>query len=157
MVYGAMCTWWDYIENAGTKDSGLPCCPRCGSVLFQEYADKWFENVRKYAEELKDPDYERFVRWNQGKCFPTVKRARVFYDKEKPRVPSDRITAGELRAVGWPIPPNIPDVATIPRSALRLTVGEAMEKEDGGIVINMVCHLDAKFEWISVTVVIPKD
>ena len=35
VVYGANCTWWDTIDKISKTASGLPCCPRCGSVLFE--------------------------------------------------------------------------------------------------------------------------
>jgi hypothetical protein len=71
IVYGVNCVWWDFIENAATRENGLPCCPVCRSVLFQEDETRWWENVQRHEAD-GHPGYEALVRWSQGKCFRTA-------------------------------------------------------------------------------------
>lgn len=61
---------------------------------------------------------------------------------------TDYVTAGELRALGIPIPERIPDVARVPRSAIRTEVEDAEEQGDGAIRITITYRFDATFEWI---------
>lgn len=116
LVYGARCTWWDSIEKAGRRDApvsvggrtisparlgrpGLPCCPRCGSVLFQQEDDKWWEDVRQH-EANGNPGYEEFVRWMRGRCFPSMKHAqeaKAIYDAA--REARKLLSPSELKAL----------------------------------------------------------
>lgn len=78
IVYGARCVWWDSIGQARTTPSGLPCCPHCGSVLFEvESEPVWWTNVDAYAERTGDADYRAFMVWLRGKCFPSIDVARL--------------------------------------------------------------------------------
>lgn len=78
IVYGARCAWWDSIGSASFNRSGLPCCPRCGSVLFEvESALVWFTNVDAHAERTGDAEYRAFIEWLRGKCFPNADVARL--------------------------------------------------------------------------------
>lgn len=71
IVYGANCMWWDSINNAIVLQNGLPCCPHCGSVLFEMESEKaWLDSVEKYIEKTGDEVYREFVQWLKGKCFP---------------------------------------------------------------------------------------
>jgi len=84
IVYGANCVWWDAIEKCATKKTpemtgpGLPCCPHCGSVLFQVEETTWRRNVAKH-EAGGNPGYRALMEWMRGKCFPTMTAARRAY------------------------------------------------------------------------------
>lgn len=92
IVYGARCTWWDSIDKIGHKGSegghSLPCCPHCGSMLFEmPNEQRWWRSVDNM--ELERPGYRKLVEWARGKCFPdfdTMKRAYAMDcpDIEKP-------------------------------------------------------------------------
>lgn len=65
IAYGARCSWWDNVQNAGTRDingrrpgeiHGLPCCPH--------------------------PDYVAFIRWLRGRCYPGAGAARAAFNAE---------------------------------------------------------------------------
>lgn len=76
IVYG-ICTWWDSIDKAANKD-GLPCCPHCGSPLFEMSSiEEWNSKVNEH--EKKDPGYAKFVEWLRGKCFKNYGTAREAY------------------------------------------------------------------------------
>ena len=79
-VYGANCVWWDTIDKTARTPSGLPCCPHCGSVLFQQPLDKWWADIDKY-EANGHPGYRKFVEWWRGKCFPTMEALERAYAK----------------------------------------------------------------------------
>ena len=83
-VYGACCKWWDTIDKTARTESGLPCCPNCGGVLFQLPLDEWWKDVDRY-EANGNPGYRKFVEWWQGKCFPTMEVARLKYDAIRSR------------------------------------------------------------------------
>lgn len=79
IVYG-ICAWWDSIGKASSKPSGLPCCPHCGSVLFElESEIVWWANVDAYVERTGDTEYRALIEWMRGKCFPNVDVARLEY------------------------------------------------------------------------------
>jgi len=72
IVCGANCTWWDSIDKTKTLRGGIPCCPFCGSVLFQyENLDQFMENVDAY-EKNGHPNYRSQLLWQRGKCFKTM-------------------------------------------------------------------------------------
>lgn len=80
IVYGARCVWWDSISKASTKRGGLPCCPHCGSVLFEVDSELvWWTNVDAFAEKSGDPEYRAFVDWLRGRCYPTLTHAQIEY------------------------------------------------------------------------------
>lgn len=67
----------------------------------------------------------------------------------------DRITAGELRVMGIPVPSNIPDVASIPRSAMKMSVGEVTSMDgDKTVVVNVSIKFEANFEWIQLDLIL---
>lgn len=72
IVYGVSCTWWDSIDKAVPHpDGGLPSCPHCHSVLFEEDETKWMEGMTKYELE-GHPGYQEMMTWSRGKCFSTM-------------------------------------------------------------------------------------
>lgn len=78
IVYGARCTWWDSIASVSTNTSGLPCCPHCGSVLFEVESELvWFTNIEAHVARSGDVDYRAFIEWLRGKCFPNHAVARL--------------------------------------------------------------------------------
>ena len=77
-VYGANCRWWDIIRKTARNGSGLPCCPHCGSVLFEMPLGEWWTNVDAH-EARGNPGYRKFVEWWQGKCFPTMNVLKEAY------------------------------------------------------------------------------
>lgn len=68
-VYSAGCTWNESIsEVAKTGAGGLPCCPHCGSVLFELPNEaKWFGGAAKHDKTHEG--YLEFIKWVRGKCF----------------------------------------------------------------------------------------
>lgn len=66
----------------------------------------------------------------------------------------DRITAGELRAMGYPILDSIPDCGNIPRSSMtmRAAGGEAVGDK---LMVDMEITFTEPFKWIVVTVRLP--
>jgi hypothetical protein len=100
IVHGAGCCWWDIIENAGAhrpprqtteqaisekgdsfRPASLPCCPFCGSVLFQHDSEKEFwAGSAEY--EKTHPGYVALMTWMKGKCFKTMSEAAIAYESE---------------------------------------------------------------------------
>ena len=88
IVYGANCTWWDSLSKSamvpgtqrvpGRPRSGLPCCPHCGSVLFQTEEDKWHAGIASY-EAAGNPGYADLMTWARGKCFQNMDQLRAAY------------------------------------------------------------------------------
>lgn len=68
----------------------------------------------------------------------------------------DRISAGELRAMGAKLPDSIPDVATVPRSALRFDHANMTSfiDERGVLRMSVNVQVDAAFEWVEIDAVI---
>lgn len=83
IVHGAGCTWWDVIENAGhhTGAHPLPCCPHCGSVLYQHDNEQAFWAGSKEYEKTH-PGYIALMQWMKGKCFKTMADAAAAYESE---------------------------------------------------------------------------
>ena len=73
----------------GVFEPGLPCCPHCGSVLFQIEAPKWFAGADRYEREGRDgtphPGYRDMIDWQRGKCFPSGQSAADAYQAETGR------------------------------------------------------------------------
>ena len=86
VVFGAGCTWWDSIDRAATKPSGLPCCPWCGSVLFENSEAEWRTGVQA-AQDGGRIGYVRFIDWIRGRdCreFATFADAeRAYHDDQE--------------------------------------------------------------------------
>ncbi len=79
-VYGARCAWFGPISAISTR-GGLPCCPHCGSVLYELPDEKqWWDGVDKYDAE--HPGYRKFVEWMADKHFTTHKAAAEAYEAE---------------------------------------------------------------------------
>lgn len=80
IVYSVHGTWWDSINKAGKTSSGLPCCPLCGSVLFEiDSEQEWYEAAQKY-EDAGHPGYVDMLRWSRGKCFPNLIALELAYE-----------------------------------------------------------------------------
>lgn len=102
-VYSVGCSWHGPIKNVGKtedlpvteifapesklkigelggKGSGLPCCPFCGSMLFQEDTNKWWEGAKQWDKE--HPNYFRFLQWTekQKRCWRNNSEAAVYYN-----------------------------------------------------------------------------
>jgi len=94
IVYGAGCVWWDSIDKVGTLGAclttglantvGLPCCPKCGSVLFEQDEDTWNKGIDEYNK--TNPGYKEFITWLRGKCFKTIDIAKGEYEKTKTKI-----------------------------------------------------------------------
>jgi hypothetical protein len=85
VVYGARCSWWDSISQIGKRQvngHSLPCCPKCGGVLFEIDSEvQWWANVD--AHEAKgNPGYRKMMEWMRGKCMPSFEIARRIYESE---------------------------------------------------------------------------
>lgn len=76
--------WWDSIDKAGSRDgttTGLPCCPRCGGVLFEVPNEKeWWAGVDQHQKN-GNPGYRAFIEWLRGKCFADMETAKNEYAK----------------------------------------------------------------------------
>jgi hypothetical protein len=85
IVYGINCVWWDGIEKVGATPPSpdgitIPCCPFCGSPLFELPSPKeWWDGVEKYERD-GHPGYRDFISWLQGKCFPGRSAAKAAYE-----------------------------------------------------------------------------
>lgn len=84
VVYGVNCTWWDFIKNAGFHEMPdghkLPCCPNCGSVLYQMPSRDWWKSVSEYKGYA---DYPNLIRWMRGKCFEKMSDAIYAYEHRR--------------------------------------------------------------------------
>jgi hypothetical protein len=88
VAYGAMCTWWDLIDNVGLLNTGsgvpLPCCPHCKGLLMEvRTPESWWASVARY-EAKGNPGYGDFIRWLRGRCFKTKDAAQAQYAIERP-------------------------------------------------------------------------
>lgn len=99
-VYSAGCSWHGPISQVGKtkdlpetiayvgnkaikiggKDSGLPCCPYCGSMLFQIEENKWWGGAKSFNE--THPNYLRFIQWSmrQNRCWANNTEAAKAYN-----------------------------------------------------------------------------
>lgn len=87
VVFGATCVWWDTIDRASKRPFGdfeLPCCPHCGSALFETTMSKWTADV--FKQDAKEFGYAELIAWMRGKCFPDYKTAKAARDMEFRRV-----------------------------------------------------------------------
>lgn len=88
IVYGVRCSWWDSIDKVGHTKPGpdghsLPCCPHCGSVLFEVPKMLWENGIDAYVLK-EDPNYQKMIEWMRGKCFPNFGLAKAAYLKANP-------------------------------------------------------------------------
>lgn len=80
VVFGASCCWWNRIEAAAQTETGLPCCPHCGGMLYELGEDSWWRFARQHGEEARDERYLAFLEWLRGRCFLNVDLARAAFD-----------------------------------------------------------------------------
>lgn len=84
-VYAAGCSWHGSIDEVGkTKgELSLPCCPFCGSVLFQTDENQWWRGALKHEQD-NHINYEKFLRWTmtQKRCWPTLADAAQAFSNE---------------------------------------------------------------------------
>ncbi len=71
--------------------------------------------------------------------------------------PDTCITAGELRAFGYPIPETIPDCGWVRRSSWDVTTGAVSMDDDGTINMDMNMGFCEAFQWIEVTLTVAKE
>ena len=91
IVYGANCCWWDSIDKSGMMPgslqdparprSGLPCCPHCKSVLFQQDEAQWFDGMKRHEDD-GNPGYLAMMNWSRGKCFKKMSEMKAAYALE---------------------------------------------------------------------------
>lgn len=85
IVYGARCIWWDDISKTSRTTPrlgghALPCCPSCGSVLFEMAPMVFWKSVDEVEKDRAG--YRAFVEWLRGKCFKTFADALEAYTKD---------------------------------------------------------------------------
>lgn len=85
-VYGNNCTWYNDKSQAGINPNGLPCCPHCGSMLFEEKTEKWENAILENA--LRDPEYLDLLLWARGRCFRNFSALKTaFQSRNDPAYP----------------------------------------------------------------------
>lgn len=86
IVYSVGGTWWDSIDNVGftseKREHRLPCCPLCGSMLYQMEEKAWWSGINRMEKEV--PGYKKFWEWLRGKCFKNLGDALMEYSKVEP-------------------------------------------------------------------------
>ena len=70
-----------------------------------------------------------------------------------------RVSAGELRSIGFNVPTRIPDCATVARSAIKLLPPkiQADPEDVGKLTIGIECELGGAFRWVDVTMQLVPD
>lgn len=99
------------------------------------------EDGAKVCVTFRDGDYKRAI------VCATVAMSHT--------VPDDRVSAAELRSLGYLIPESIPDCATVPRSSLRFgkpTYSPCVESSYLCFALSL--SFAEPFEWVNVSVVI---
>lgn len=82
IVTGARCVWWGSI-NTVASCGGLPCCPHCGSMLFEFPSEAdWFVAVDAH-EKAGNPGYRKVIEWMRGKHYNTFLEAKAQYLAEQ--------------------------------------------------------------------------
>lgn len=92
-VYASRCAWSGPISAVGLLDtgdiqiagktvrnSGLPCCPYCKSVLFQCDESEWWRGAQEH--DLKGHmNYVEFLKWKeaQPRCWQAMEDAAVAF------------------------------------------------------------------------------
>lgn len=95
-VYGAHCTWHASIDKVGIVTSqmkvgpprgqpanvemALPCCPNCRGMLFECRDRAEFDAGAAKYEAAGHPGYASFMRWLEGKCYPSIEAAAAEYE-----------------------------------------------------------------------------
>jgi len=91
IVYGVYCQWWDSIDKTARtpvhNGVQIPCCPFCGSVLYQMEESDWWRAVDTY-EAKSLAGYRKYIEWRRGKCLPSVAAADAAYAKQVPGWPN---------------------------------------------------------------------
>lgn len=89
VVYGAACSWWGLIDEVSTVgkmrggDSTIPACPKCGGVLMEvENLREWWDGAQRYEDD-GHPGYVEFLRWDRGRCYPTLAEARAAFARHE--------------------------------------------------------------------------
>ena len=83
IVYGANCVWWGRIQEVSRTKSGLPCCPHCGSVLFEVPSEReWWANVDAH-ESKGNLGYRSFVEWLHNHHYLDMFEAKTDYERGK--------------------------------------------------------------------------
>ena len=76
IVYGAGCTWWGSKSGVATRgDNHLPCCPQCGSMLFEIEENLWNAGVKAYSENKNNAHasyYERMMEFGRGRFYKSL-------------------------------------------------------------------------------------
>jgi hypothetical protein len=86
VVYGARCTWWDSIDKVALTSPGvsgirIPCCPHCGSPLFEKDNEAAFMEPATRYEASGHPGYVDLVLWGRGQCFANFAALQLAYDE----------------------------------------------------------------------------
>lgn len=100
--YAVACSWHGPISEVGKSKpmpkttafvgntplqiggNSLPCCPYCGSMLFEVPSkEKWDEGVAQH-EAKGHSGYTEFLAWTrtQKQCWPTLRTACTIYEFE---------------------------------------------------------------------------
>ena len=94
-VFYGLCTFWTDDWGVMGSSSGIPVCPKCGSVGFETTLTKWMAGARRHEEGVIEgsadrdphPGYVQMIVWGKGRCFPNweiAQRAYVaFLEREK--------------------------------------------------------------------------
>lgn len=70
MVYGARCAWWGTIHDVASN-GGIPCCPTCGSPLFEmDSPETWWAGVDRF--DATHPGYRKMMEWSTGRHFKSA-------------------------------------------------------------------------------------
>lgn len=85
IVYGARCLWWGSInETHVIPGVGIPCCPHCGSPLFEvDSIAVWTAGIQEQSK--IDPHYAQFVDWLRTHHRINYDAARKEFDASQTR------------------------------------------------------------------------
>lgn len=65
LCYGVGCTWFGPIQEVKITETGLPCCPYCGSMLYEMANEaEWWESVDQH-ERAGHPGYRGMWEWQR--------------------------------------------------------------------------------------------
>jgi hypothetical protein len=85
IAYGGACSWWDSIYKVGATSTGLPCCPRCGGVLYEKANEaEWWADVDRFERStsfLLPYAYRALMEWARGRCYPSFDALRAAYEE----------------------------------------------------------------------------
>jgi hypothetical protein len=91
-VYGLGCLWHDSIDKVGKTGNfamykgmphpDTPCCPHCGSILFEAVSAEAFYESARLLEVAGHPGYLAYVTWSRGKCYDDQATAAAAYFRE---------------------------------------------------------------------------